>query len=216
MTWYPAEDWRVRRTFNPITRNDEVLICQLRPSASDPVPVIVEISTGQALLRDVDPLVTPAEPIELRFPEGVLEAIAELVKPGPSQGEVRRLEEALAIERERVDKTLEAAHALPYADDAGDPGSTMAAAARSAPVTEIGDGSSVYVWREAWDATNKAAVHQSARAADLRTGLDLALEHAQAIYDTRKDISTHDLGHALSVLVETLKGTIDRDDRLPR
>lgn len=41
-----------------------------------------------------------------RIPREAVEALAEVVKPGPSQGEVRRLEEALAIERARVDRAL--------------------------------------------------------------------------------------------------------------
>lgn len=41
------------------------------------------------------------------FPRGALEAIAEAVKPGPAKAELARLEDALRVERERVDRTLE-------------------------------------------------------------------------------------------------------------
>ena len=40
------------------------------------------------------------------IPIGALYAIAETLKPGASQGEVKRLEEALTIERRRVDDVL--------------------------------------------------------------------------------------------------------------
>jgi hypothetical protein len=41
------------------------------------------------------------------IPREAVEALAEQVKPGPSQGEVKRLEEALAVERTRVDRWIE-------------------------------------------------------------------------------------------------------------
>lgn len=42
----------------------------------------------------------------LWLPTGALEAIAEAIKPGPATGELRRLEEALELERGRVDSVL--------------------------------------------------------------------------------------------------------------
>lgn len=42
------------------------------------------------------------------IPIGALEALAEQLKPGPSQGETKRLEEALNVERRRVDDMLAA------------------------------------------------------------------------------------------------------------
>lgn len=53
----------------------------------------------------------PTDPQGFLLPVDALEAIAELLKPGPSQGETRRLEEALAVERRRVDDQLRAARA---------------------------------------------------------------------------------------------------------
>ena len=44
----------------------------------------------------------------LRLPTGLIYAIGEAIKPGPGSDEVKRLEEALAIERKRVDLILEA------------------------------------------------------------------------------------------------------------
>lgn len=46
--------------------------------------------------------------VALLMPEGAVEAIAEAVKPGPPSGEVARLEEALKVERARVDDVLAA------------------------------------------------------------------------------------------------------------
>jgi hypothetical protein len=55
------------------------------------------------------------------IPRGAVEALAECVKPGPSQGEVKRLEEALAHEREQVrrltDKLGELARRAPIVID---------------------------------------------------------------------------------------------------
>lgn len=45
-----------------------------------------------------------ADPMHISFPPGLLRAIAEHVKPGPDQGEIKELRAALAVERERVDK----------------------------------------------------------------------------------------------------------------
>ena len=44
----------------------------------------------------------------LLFPHGVIEAIAEAHGPTPHEAELRRLEEALAVERRRVDDLLKA------------------------------------------------------------------------------------------------------------
>lgn len=58
-------------------------------------PIIEELEQG-AMLRDGFPV-----------PADALRALGEVLKPGPSQGEVRRLEEALAVERTRVDRWIE-------------------------------------------------------------------------------------------------------------
>lgn len=44
----------------------------------------------------------------LLLPDDAVRAIAEAVKPGPSQGELRRLEDALDLERSRVEKAINA------------------------------------------------------------------------------------------------------------
>lgn len=42
----------------------------------------------------------------LRLPRGVVQAIAEHVKPGPASSELARLEDALKVERDRVNDVL--------------------------------------------------------------------------------------------------------------
>jgi hypothetical protein len=42
----------------------------------------------------------------LLLPAGALEAVADLIKPGPSQGEMRAVTEALDLERRRIDVFL--------------------------------------------------------------------------------------------------------------
>jgi hypothetical protein len=43
----------------------------------------------------------------LALPYGAIAAIAALARPGPSSGELGRLEEALRVERDRVDRFLQ-------------------------------------------------------------------------------------------------------------
>lgn len=61
---------------------------------------------GLPIFADQEPNVQPEEP-PLFFSRGMLEAIAEAVKPGPSRAEFARLEEALRVERARVDQVLD-------------------------------------------------------------------------------------------------------------
>lgn len=49
----------------------------------------------------------PVMPLKIRLPHGALRAIAEEVKPGPPSDAVGRLEEALKVERARVDQVLD-------------------------------------------------------------------------------------------------------------
>jgi hypothetical protein len=57
---------------------------------------------GWPTIETLLPLATPRP--GFRIPREAVRSLAEAVKPGPSQGEVKRLEEALAIERERVER----------------------------------------------------------------------------------------------------------------
>lgn len=68
--------------------------------------VIRPTPTGAIEAKRYDPAVVADEPMGFLLPRGALDAIAEAIKPGPSQGEVARLEEALTVERARVDALL--------------------------------------------------------------------------------------------------------------
>lgn len=57
--------------------------------------IITEVTPGQLIDNNL-PL----------LPRGVDQLIAEAVKPGPNTAELGRLEEALALERQRVDRVL--------------------------------------------------------------------------------------------------------------
>lgn len=70
----------------------------------DGVEVMQSIEQGSATITTVEP--GAALPPALHIPRSALEAIAEKLRPGPSSAEVARLEEALTIERRRVDEVL--------------------------------------------------------------------------------------------------------------
>lgn len=61
--------------------------------------------SGHPIVESRDPN-TVSDFRGLLIPPDALEALAELLKPGPSRGEVARLEESLAVERRRVDDLL--------------------------------------------------------------------------------------------------------------
>jgi hypothetical protein len=79
----------------------------LRRPSGDRSQFLVEVGTdgGGAVLQDHDPATVLAFE-GLWFPEGALDAVAEVLRPGPSPAEVAVLREALAVERERVDRVL--------------------------------------------------------------------------------------------------------------
>lgn len=59
------------------------------------LPIFQSVSEGVA-----------AEPLHVSFPPGLLRAIADKIKPGNDEGEVRELRAALQVERDRVDKYM--------------------------------------------------------------------------------------------------------------
>jgi hypothetical protein len=63
--------------------------------------------SGWPIVGALEPHAVPRP--AFRIPREAVRALAEAVKPGPSQGEVKRLEEALAVERRRVDDIARAA-----------------------------------------------------------------------------------------------------------
>jgi hypothetical protein len=60
---------------------------------------------GWPIIERLLPLAVPRP--GFRIPREAVHALAEAVKPGPSQGEVKRLEEALAHEREQVRRLMD-------------------------------------------------------------------------------------------------------------
>lgn len=76
-----------------------------RPSG-DHMELIEALSDGPPVLQRVNRYASP-DFQGFQLPLGVVQAITQAVGPqGPSVAEVRRLEEALAVERRRVDYSL--------------------------------------------------------------------------------------------------------------
>lgn len=95
--------WRAATTDDFLM--DDVRVFFWRPHGPDRTELIVGFDETASELRWRTEVVVPhltAEFRGFRLPRGAVEALAEFVKPGPSQGEVKRLEEALAHEREQV------------------------------------------------------------------------------------------------------------------
>lgn len=99
--------WRAHVTDDPVTLTSRVILWQpisdhevsLITSATDHVdqfgPTLQRVEVHKSLAGRGLVLPTPA-----------IHALAELLRPGPASAEVARLEEALAIERRRVDDVL--------------------------------------------------------------------------------------------------------------
>lgn len=95
-------DWKVRIDYDWARDLDELAIYRYR--GNDTVEVIDSIG-------DTGPIIaTYHEGIQistrLRLPRGVIDLIAQAAKPGPTQAEMDRVVEALAVERRRVDNML--------------------------------------------------------------------------------------------------------------
>ena len=97
---HTAEDWTVGGTRLVLFRR-----------VGDDTEVIVGFDEfGRAIVeRTAAGHTSTGEFYGLLLPRDAVEAIATRVNPGPSKAEVTRLEEALAIERKRVDDVLLAA-----------------------------------------------------------------------------------------------------------
>ena len=68
--------------------------------------VVGATETGDVVLKRFPQGVSVPADIGLVLPLGAVEALAEIVKPGPSSGELRALNDALDLERSRVDNVL--------------------------------------------------------------------------------------------------------------
>lgn len=104
--------WRAQVTDDWYGGIDNVRVQFARPHGPTELQYLVgfEDGAGNGAARPVfavEP--TGATPAFRGFliPREAVEALAEQVKPGPSQGEVKRLEESLTVERMRVDRWIE-------------------------------------------------------------------------------------------------------------
>jgi hypothetical protein len=99
--------WEVR-LIDDWQRDGERLVVFRRLGEDRETLVRFSEESGYPILRR-DPDATNGPDIsELPLlPYGVAEAIAATVRPGPSEAEVGRLEDALAVERGRVDRVLD-------------------------------------------------------------------------------------------------------------
>jgi hypothetical protein len=98
--------WRAQVTDDWYGGIDNVRVQFARPHGPTELEYLVgfEDGAGNGTARPVFAVELVAATPEFRgflIPREAVEALAEQVKPGPSQGEVKRLEEALAHERDR-------------------------------------------------------------------------------------------------------------------
>jgi ribosomal protein S16 len=104
--------WRAQVTDDWYGGIDNVRVQFARPHGPTELEYLVgfEDGGGNGTARPVFAVELVAATPEFRgflIPREAVEALAEQVKPGPSQGEVKRLEEALTVERTRVDRWIE-------------------------------------------------------------------------------------------------------------
>lgn len=100
-------EWAVRLTdeFHP----ERMRLRMVRPSEWRGAEIVGFDEDGVPIETSHDGVALPAVDFPgFLVPKDVVLAIAEAIKPGPSQGEARRLEEALALERERHDRIVAA------------------------------------------------------------------------------------------------------------
>ena len=103
MTYDPTRGWQAQVVAQ--FAFDEITVAVWR-RLGDCDELITRLAGGEsATITQVEPE-NADETVLLRFPRGVLEAIAEMVKPGPGSAELAVLREALDIERRRVDGVL--------------------------------------------------------------------------------------------------------------
>ena len=96
-------EWLVQVNPYPDFLGDEVVIARRNGDTYDVLSGFT--GAGDAIFATVQQGERP--PYRLRLPRGVVQAIAEHVKPGPASGELARLEDALKVERDRVNNVLD-------------------------------------------------------------------------------------------------------------
>lgn len=96
-------EWQVHVVYHWETDMDRVVI--FRRVGDGRVEVLKELrSDGLTIVETIDGAIVG--PVGFSLPLGVLQAIAEKVKPGPSSDAIGVLNEALAVERNRIDRVL--------------------------------------------------------------------------------------------------------------
>lgn len=86
---------------------DAKLVTFWRRLGDDRTEIIVGFDPDGRPVTDTIPVGVRPEFPGLAIPVDALQALAETVKPGPSSAEVGRLEDALTVERRRVDQVLD-------------------------------------------------------------------------------------------------------------
>jgi hypothetical protein len=103
-------DWKVHISYEWETMSDRLFIHR---STSEGTQVIVGFDTTSGGYSSGAPITETFPDAHqpsfrgFRLPSGVIRAIAEQAKPGPSQAEIDRLQEALDFERYRVDRVID-------------------------------------------------------------------------------------------------------------
>lgn len=103
----PLDGWQAHILDTPDGfMHDTRTIALFRRLPDGDTEVIIGITeTGSAIVKRFAPAVVWEDPLP-QLPAGALAALAEAVKPGPSLAELARLEDALTVERGRVDLVL--------------------------------------------------------------------------------------------------------------
>lgn len=96
-------EWQVHIVYHWETDSDRIVI--FRRVGDGRVEVLKALhSDGNTLVETIDGAIVG--PVGFSLPLGVLQSIAEKIKPGPSNDAIGVLNEALAIERSRIDRVL--------------------------------------------------------------------------------------------------------------
>jgi hypothetical protein len=104
-----TDGWLVAIETDHLRRFDILVMARRRGDDLDVITGLGHPGDGSPEITTVSAMMASTNEQRWVFPRGVLQAIAEHLKPGPGSDEVKRLEEALAVERARVDRCLNAA-----------------------------------------------------------------------------------------------------------
>lgn len=107
---FDTDGWRARITPDIVSDCDKVELVQVLVVDSDRLAIFPTewSSDGKPVMYQQDAAGALVEPTPLWLPRGAVAAIQQAGEPsgGAARAEIRRLEEALAVERARVDRLL--------------------------------------------------------------------------------------------------------------